>query len=142
MVLAVDPHDAASWANLAEAAWATNRLREARLMAGRVLDARAVQPASPDVELAMRFVLVAALCQGREYGVAENELDTLVERAPGVESANWSYGGSRAVVSRIKDPHVRQFLQALLSYSESRGKAGEPQELYKLLHEARDAPPH
>jgi hypothetical protein len=42
-------------------------------------------------------------------------------------------------VSRIKSPAARRFLDLLLTYAESFGETGDPRELYKLLHEARDA---
>ncbi|HEX8106175.1 MAG TPA: AAA family ATPase [Kofleriaceae bacterium] len=141
MVLTVDPQDASSWAKLAQAAWATGRLREAWLIAGRVLEARAVKQSSPDVELAMHFVRVAALCQSQDWDHAEAELGALLATAPLVTTRTWSYEGNRASLGHIKEPKIQQFVRELLAYSESRGQTGTPQQLIQLLHEARDAPP-
>ena len=149
MGVAIVARDPLSWANLAESAWGNNRLTEARLIASRVVEARAVDPPQLDVDLAMRFVLVAALYQSQDYRAAETALDGLVKLAPRVaaeaslaltsSAATWSYRGDRAAVSRIKSPAARRFLDLLLTYSESFGETGDPRELYKLLHEARDA---
>jgi WD40 repeat protein/tetratricopeptide (TPR) repeat protein len=139
MVLAVDSKDAANWARLAESAWANNRFAEARLIANRVIEARAVARSSADVELAMRFVLVAALCRSHQYDAAEIELDRLVALAPSVPTQSWDYAGSRAAVSRLKTGPAKLFIQALLAYSESLGRTGDPEDLRKLLHDARDA---
>lgn len=146
MLLTVDPQDASSWARLAQAAWAIGRFPEALLMAGRVLEARAVKPSSPEVKLAMYFVRVAALCQSRDHDQAEAELWKLVAMAPSVTTGNWDYEGDQAAVKRInKDAHVQRFLQALLTYTRDRKNPGDSQRLFQLLHETRapgPAPAH
>jgi hypothetical protein len=87
----------------------------------------------------MRFVLVAALCRAQQYDAAEIELDRLIALAPLVGMQGWSYAGSRAAASRLKTGPAKLFIQALLAYSESLGRTGDPEELRKLLHDARDA---
>ena len=144
---AIVPGDPQSWANLAEAAWGNKRFPEARSIASRVIEARAVDPPSLEVEVAMRFVLVATLYQTQDYRAAETELDGLIRLAPRFDAtvqarssdSIWKYRGDRAAVSRVQPPAARRFLDLLLTYCESFGKTGDPRELHKLLHEARDA---
>jgi tetratricopeptide (TPR) repeat protein len=139
MLVAVDPKDPASWARLAEAAWATNRFTQAHQIARRVLEARTLAQSSPEVQLAMQFVLVATLCQARKFPDAERGVDALIALVPSVQSQLWSYAGGHAAVSRIRDTSLQPFLEALLDYAESLGRTGNPDQLRKLLHDARDA---
>ncbi|HEX8106180.1 MAG TPA: AAA family ATPase [Kofleriaceae bacterium] len=139
MSLAVDPTDPVGWANLAQTAWANNRFIQARLLASRVLEARAIQRSTPDVELAMRFVLVAALYQSQDLAAAEPALEALVTLAPQVTRQTWSYNGSRAAVGRIKEASTKGFLGALLRYCETHGQVGNPDDLLAWLRAARAA---
>lgn len=146
MGIAVGLQDSDSWANYAEAAWSNGRFSEAQRVARRILEGRALSRPMPTIELAMRFVLVAALSQAKEYAMAEHELDALLEQRPWPTPTNptksWSYTGSSSAVSRIKDGHLKPFLQALLTYCEhleNLGTRGDPDQLRKLLHDARDA---
>jgi WD40 repeat protein/energy-coupling factor transporter ATP-binding protein EcfA2 len=139
--IAIGLHDSTTWGDYAEAAWANSRFVEARLVARRVLDARGAESPGPYVELAMRFVLLASLCQSGDYEAADRELDVVLEHAAWhpTDGVRWKYTGSHAAVARIKNPHHRAFLHALLEYAESMGKTGDPGQLRKLLHDTRDA---
>ncbi|HEU4728793.1 MAG TPA: hypothetical protein VFT22_12905 [Kofleriaceae bacterium] len=149
MASALDSPDTGDWANVAEAAWANGKLLEARLIAERVLDARAVAPAKLSYQLAMHFVRLAALAQAREFRAANRELDALVQFVTDAENQrvlerdkDWSYVGSRDVVTQLPAGPLKDFVAALLAYVEHLGGEGSPEQLRALLQQlARPARP-
>jgi WD40 repeat protein/Tfp pilus assembly protein PilF len=139
MAIAIDNRKPATLLNLAEAAWGTQRWLEARLIARRLLEARDAEPLSPDIALAMRFVIVASLAQACDPEAA-SELGALQELVASMQAAKdddsgWSYQGSLEIASRISDPAQRHFVTALLAHVQSLGNTPSPEELRGLLRE-------
>lgn len=114
------PEDKDITADLAEAALATERLKEAHALAGRTLGT-AARP--PSVQLAMKFVMIASLVLRGERAAAHKVLGDFVksyESVVGTYKPGWSFTGTkRFIAQRPMDEGNRRVLLRLIAILET-----------------------